>query len=335
MRHALQSVQKHKELIEFRVQFVNTFLAHLDKINSSRLGRRKMLSDSDFWPWKYHAQYFTLLNSAMDADVLAQCDGVLLMKKILHFFRSVRQRRMKQRKKRMSGGSFGGSNNSLTRMVSTPVVEILSGDSTESSDQDQMMLVSTKENESEDSWGPHILLQTLARVMECISPQMWCSCENEDVRFVLSSMFLSGILDESSNPLASATIQPYVRILTHICKNNASCTRLALSQIFAVDFESVEDRETKKRSLKLRFEIWLELVSMRDEIESDRISEGFGLLLHFLIKYKDSAGDMMCRLCRVISSTASSNHVVSRLRDLFSDSIHEWLEPLILSSSCT
>ena len=63
----------------------------------SRLRRRKMLSDRDFWPWKYHAQYFTLLNSAMTQTCWHNV-MVCFMKKTTFV---VRQHRMKQRKKRM------------------------------------------------------------------------------------------------------------------------------------------------------------------------------------------------------------------------------------------
>ena len=137
-------------------------VALLDKINSPRLRRRKMSMDSDSWPWKYHAQYFTILNIAIERDLLIRCDSLDLMKKILHFFRNVRQCRTKQGKTRMRRGEgFGGSNNSLNRMMndsSIPIVEILSVDSTDSSGQDQMLQVSTKEDESNDdsNWGPHV-----------------------------------------------------------------------------------------------------------------------------------------------------------------------------------
>ena len=129
----------------------------------------------------------------------------------------------------------------------------------------------------------------------------------------------------------------YVRILRHICKNNMLCTRIALNQIFTVDFEDNEvDMLTKRRSLKVRFDIWLEVMNISDEIESSRISDGFVLLIHFCAKHRDYVADVMSGISRVLSSsTTTFPKLQSRLHKLFLETLNQWLEPLILASTST
>jgi len=209
----------NKENVELLSRFVNKFVTHLDTIMSPRLRRHTSWMDNKTWPWKYHAQYFTILDMTINVEVLKKCDCVVIMEKFLHFFRNVRQYRAKQRKKQLRrGGGFvsNSGNNSLTRIAadSTPIVEVLDCESTESSgDQDTSLMLTTaltKKQEESVFSGPHVLLSTLARVIESISPSMWSSGENEDIRFVLSSTFLSGIIAESSNRMSDEIVQPYV-----------------------------------------------------------------------------------------------------------------------------